>query len=166
MILGMSTANFTLFHVVLSLIGIGSGFVVIFGMLSDKRLPGWTALFLVTTVATSVTGFFFPSTGLDPAQIVGIISLVVLAVALLARYSFHLTGSSRWIYVIAAVLAQWLNTFVAVVQSFQKIPFVHALAPTQKEPTFLIAQVSVVVILGVLAVLAVRRFHPPSASAA
>jgi hypothetical protein len=162
MILGMSTANFTLFHVVLSLLGIASGFVVIFGMLGDKRLPGWTALFLVMTVATSVTGFLLPSTGLDPAQVVGIISLLVLAAALLARYSFHLAGSSRWIYVVAAVLAQWLNTFVALVQSFQKIPFVHALAPTQKEPPFLIAQLLVMVILVLLAVLALRRFHPPS----
>jgi hypothetical protein len=165
MILGMSTASFTLFHVVLSLIGIASGFVVIFAMLSGRRLPGWTALFLVTTVATSVTGFFFPSNGLDPAQIVGIISLLVLAAAVLARYTYHLAGNSRWIYVVAAVLAQWLNTFVAVVQSFQKIPFVHALAPTQKEPPFLVAQLTVMALMIILAVLAIRRFHPPSPAA-
>src|ERR1700733_13940927 len=96
MILGISTANFTLFHVVLSLIGIATGFIVIFGMLGGKRLPGWTALFLITTIATSVTGSFFPSSGLDPAQIVGIISLLVLATAVLARYVYHLSGSSRW----------------------------------------------------------------------
>jgi hypothetical protein len=160
MILGMSTANFTLLHVLLSLVGMVCGFVVIFGMLRDRRLPGWTALFLVTTLATSGTGFLFPSTGLDPAQIVGIISLVVLAAALLTRYAFRLMGSSRWIFVITTITAQWLNTFVAVVQSFQKIPYVHALAPTQKEPPFLIAQVSFMLILVVLAILALRRFHP------
>jgi hypothetical protein len=165
MILGMSTANFTLFHVVLSLVGIVSGFVVIFGMLRDRRLPGWTALFLATTLATSVTGFFFPSTGVDPAQIVGIISLAVLGVALLTRYGLHMMGSARWIYVIATVLAQWLNTFVAVVQSFQKIQFVHALAPTQKEPPFLVAQVLVMLILLVLAIFALRRFRLSSPTA-
>jgi hypothetical protein len=165
MILGMSTASFTLFHVVLSLVGIVSGFVVIFGMLRDRRLPGWTASFLVTTLATSVTGLLFPSTGLDPAQIVGIISLVVLGVALLTRYGIHLKGSSRWIYVIATLLAQWLNTFVAVVQSFQKIPFVHALAPTRKETPFLVAQVLVMLILLALAIFALRRFHPASPTA-
>jgi len=162
MIVGMSTANFTLFHVALSLVGIACGFIVILGMLGNRRLPGWTALFLLTTVATSVTGFLFPSTGLDPAQIVGIVSLLVLAMALLARYGRHLQGGSRWIFVIAAVIAQWLNCFVAVVQSFQKIPFAHALAPTQKEPPFLIAQVFVMLLLVVLAVFAVRRFHPTS----
>jgi hypothetical protein len=165
MILGMSIANFTLFHVVLSLVGIASGFIAIVGMLGNKRFAGWTALFLLTTIATSVTGFMFPSAspGLDPAQIVGIISLVFLGIALLARYSFHLAGKSRWIYVITAVVAQWFNCFVAVIQSFQKIPFAHALAPTQKEPPFLIAQVAVLAILIVSGVLAVRRFHPTSA---
>ena len=166
MILGMSVASLTLFHVILSVVGIISGFIVIFGMLGGKRLPGWTALFLITTVATSVTGFLFPSNGLDPAQIVGIVSLLVLATALLARYNYHLIGKSRWIYVVAAVLAQWLNTFVAVVQSFQKIPFARALAPTQKEPPFLIAQLAVMTLMIALAVLAIRRFHPPSPAVA
>jgi hypothetical protein len=163
MILGMSTANFTLFHVVLSLIGIASGFIVIGGALINRRLPGWTALFLLTTAATSVTGFLFPSTGLDPAQILGIVSLLVLAVTSLAYYRFHLNGSPRWIFVISAALAQWLNCFVAVVQSFQKIPFAHALAPTQKEPPFLIAQVFVLLLVAVAAVFATRRFHPAPA---
>jgi hypothetical protein len=164
MILGMSTANFTLFHVVLSLIGIASGFIVILAMLSSKLLPGWTALFLLTTVATSVTGFLFPSTGLDPAQILGIVSLLVLAVTLLARYHFHLNGSSRWIFVVTVAIAQWLNCFVAVVQSFQKFPFAHALAPTQKEAPFLIAQVCVLLLMVALAVFAIRKFHPTSAA--
>jgi hypothetical protein len=132
-------------------------------MLSSRRVPGWTALFLLTTVATSVTGFLFPSTGLDPAQILGIVSLVFLATALLAYYRSHLRGSSRWIFVVSAIFAQWLNCFVAVVQSFQKIPLAHALAPTQKEPPFLIAQVCVLLLLVVLAVFATRKYHPAPA---
>ena len=164
MILGMSIAIFTAFHVALSLVGIASGFLVIVGMLGNKSLPRWTALFLLTTVATSVTGFLFPSTGIDPAQVVGIVSLVALAAALIARYTYRLAGNSRWVYIVAAVLAQWLNSFVAVVQSFQKIPFVHALAPTQKEPPFLIAQVGLMVLMVLLGVFAFRRFHPTSAA--
>jgi hypothetical protein len=162
MILGMSIASFTAFHVALSLVGITSGFLVIIGMLSNKSLPIWTALFLLTTVATSVTGFLFPSTGIDPAQAVGIISLLVLAAALIARYTYRLVGKSRWTYIVTAALAQWLNSFVAVVQSFQKIPFVHALAPTQKEPPFLIAQVALLAFMVLLGVLALRRFRPTS----
>jgi hypothetical protein len=133
-------------------------------MLGNKSLPGWTALFLLTTVATSVTGFLFPSTGIDPAQVVGIVSLVALAAALIARYTYHLVGISRAVYILTAVLAQWLNSFVAVVQSFQKIPIVHMLAPTQKEPPFLIAQVGLVVLMVLLGVFAFRRFHPTSAA--
>src|SRR5439155_8179662 len=96
----------------ISLVGIGSGFVVIFGLLAGKRLDGWTALFLVTTVATSVTGFGFPFDHLLPSHKVGIISLAVLAVAILARYAFHLAGGWRRIYVISAVTALYLNVFV------------------------------------------------------
>src|SRR5271169_2429379 len=121
MILGMSTATYTFLHVLISLVGIGSGLVVMLGFLTGKRLGGWTALFLATTVATSVTGFGFPFDHLLPSHKIGILSLVVLAVAILARYVFHLTGSWRRIYVISAAVALYLNVFVAVVQAFLKV---------------------------------------------
>jgi hypothetical protein len=160
MILGISTSTFTLVHVVLSLVGIFAGLVVLFGMFSSKRPMGWTALFLATTVLTSVTGFFFPLDHLLPSHIVGILSLVVLAVAILALYAYHLAGSWRWIYVAGTVVALYLNVFVGVVQAFQKVPPLSALAPTQSEPPFVIAQVVVLVIFIVLGVFAVRSFHP------
>jgi hypothetical protein len=160
MILGISTSTFTLVHVVLSLVGIFAGLVVLFGMFSSKRLTGWTALFLATTVLTSVTGFFFPLDHLLPSHIVGILSLVVLAVAILALYAYHLAGSWRWIYVAGAVVALYLNVFVGVVQAFQKVPPLSALAPTQSEPPFVITQVAVLVIFIALGVFAVRSFHP------
>jgi len=162
MILGMSIATFTLVHVVLSLVGIFAGLVVVFGMLGSKKLDGWTALFLATTVLTSVTGFFFPFDKILPSHIVGIISLVVLAGAILALYALHLAGPWRWIYVVSAVLALYLNVFVGVVQAFQKVPLLASLAPTQSEPPFLIAQAVVLVIFVVLGIAAVRSFHPPA----
>ena len=160
MILGISTSTFTLVHVVLSLLGIFAGLVVLFGMFSSKRLNGWTALFLATTVLTSATGFFFPFDHLLPSHIVGLLSLVVLAVAILALYAYHLAGAWRWIYVAGTVVALYLNVFVGVVQAFQKVPPLSALAPTQSEPPFVIAQVVVLVIFIVLGVFAVRSFHP------
>ena len=160
MILGMSTTTFTLVHVALSLVGIVSGLVVLFGMLEVKRLEGWTALFLATTVLTSVTGFFLPHDHLLPSDVVGIISLVALAAAILALYVLGLAGPWRWIYVVGAVVALYLNVFVLVAQAFQKVPFLHPLAPTQSEPPFLVAQLVVLAIFIVLGVLAVRRFHP------
>jgi hypothetical protein len=159
MILGMSTATFTLLHVLISLVGIGSGFVVVYGLLAGKRLDGWTATFLTTTVLTSLTGFLFPVEHLLPSHVIGIISLVALAVAIPARYARHLAGPWRWIYVVSAVLALYLNCFVAVVQSFMKIPDLRALAPTQKEPPFLVAQGAVMSIFVVLGVLAVKKFR-------
>jgi hypothetical protein len=160
MILGMSLPTFTLLHVVISLIGIVAGFVVVFGMFASNRMPGWTALFLVTTILTSVTGFFFPFTKLLPSHIVGIISLVVLAICLLALYVNHLRGSWRWIYVATALLALYLNVFVGVVQAFLKIQPLKELAPTQAEPPFMIAQGVVLLLFIVLFVAAVRTFHP------
>ena len=162
MILGMSTSTFTLVHVVLSLVGILAGLVVVFGMFGSKKLDGWTALFLATTVLTSVTGFFFPFDKILPSHIVGIISLVVLALAILALYAFHLAGPWRWIYVVSAMLALYLNVFVGVVQAFQKLPLLASLAPTQSEPPFLIAQAVVLVIFVGLGIAAVRAFHPPA----
>ena len=159
MILGMSTSTFTLMHVVLSLIGIFSGAIVLFGMFSSKRLDGWTALFLTTTVLTSVTGFFFPADHLLPSHIVGVISLLVLAVAILALYFYRLAGAWRRIYVVSATVALYLNVFVGVVQAFLKVPFLNALAPTQTEPPFLIMQLVVLALFVVLTVVAAIRFH-------
>jgi hypothetical protein len=166
MILGMTTSTFTLVHVLLSLVGIGSGFVVIFGLLTGKRLDGWTALFLATTVATSVSGFGFPFDHLLPSHKVGIISLVVLTLAILARYAFHLAGAWRRIYVISAVSALYLNVFVGVVQAFLKIPALKGLAPKQTEPPFLVAQLVVLVIFVGLTILAAKKFHAEPARAA
>lgn len=164
MILGLSTHAFTVVHVIISLIGIASGLIVVFGMLGSRRLGNWTALFLLTTILTSVTGFFFPIHGVTPALTVGVISLVILAVALLARYVKHLVGAWRWIWVVTAVAALWFNTFVLVVQSFLKLPALHALAPNGNEPPFLIAQGAVLIVLVVLGVAAVIKFRPAPAA--
>jgi hypothetical protein len=166
MILGMSTSTFTLIHVVLSLVGILAGLVVLFGMFGSKRLTGWTALFLATTVLTSVTGYFFPADRILPSHIVGAVSLVVLAIAILALYSRHLAGAWRWIYVVAAVASLYLNVFVLVVQGFLKVPMLKALAPTQSEPPFVIAQFVVLAIFIVLGIAAVRSFRPQVDAAA
>ena len=158
--------TFTAIHVVISLIGIFSGLVVMFGMLAGKPLDGWTMIFLLTTAATSMTGFFFPFHGLTPAIVVGGISLVILAIAVLARYGGHLAGAWRWVYVVSAVIALYFNVFVLVVQLFQKVPALKALAPTQSEPPFLIAQIAVLAIFVVLGVVATIRFHPKPSTAA
>jgi hypothetical protein len=158
MILGM--ISFTKVHVVISLIAIVSGFFVAFGLLTAKRFNGLTAFFLLTTVATSVTGFFFPFHGFTPAIGVGIVSLVVLAVAIFAQYGRRLTGPWRWIYVVTAMIALYLNVFVLIVQLFQKVPALKALAPTQSEPPFQIGQLVTLALFVVLAILAVRRFRP------
>jgi hypothetical protein len=154
--------TFTKVHVVISLIAIFAGFVVAFGLLAAKRLNGWTAVFLVMTLLTSVTGFFFPFHGFTPAIAVGIVSLVVLAMAIFARYGRKLNHAWRWIYVINAVLALYLNVFVLIVQLFQKVPALKALAPTQAEPPFAVAQLGALVIFVVLTVFAAIRFRPSS----
>jgi hypothetical protein len=155
----MFLKTFTLIHVLISLVGIASGFVVMYGLLAGKPLRSWTAWFLATTVATSVTGFFFPFHGFTPAYAVGAISLVVLAVAILARYSFHLVGAWRWIYVVSSLSALYFNVFVLVVQVFQKVPALKALAPTQSEPPFLVTQLIVLTLFIVLGILAAIRFR-------
>lgn len=160
MILGMSVSTFTLLHVVISLIGIFAGLIVLFGMFRAKRLNNWTALFLVTTVLTSVTGFFFPRDQLLPSHVVGAISLVVLTVAILAFYTYRLARSWRWIYVASAVAALYFNVFVGVVQAFQKLSFLQPLAPTQSEPPFLVAQAVVLALFVIFGIVAVRLFHP------
>ncbi|MGA8525076.1 MAG: hypothetical protein WB629_03270 [Candidatus Sulfotelmatobacter sp.] len=160
MILGMTTATFTLVHVLLSLVGIASGLLVVYGMLRAKRFDGATAIFLVTTALTSLTGFLFPVEHILPSHVLGVISLVALAIAIPARYALRLAGAWRAIYVVSAVLALYLNVFVLVAQIFMKVPAAHALAPTQKEPPFLIAQVVVMVIFVGLGFFAVKKFRP------
>lgn len=166
MILGMSVAMFTTVHVTLSLIGIVAGLIVLFGMIEGRQFGSWAAVFLTLTVLTSVTGFPIPPFGLDPPRIVGILSLVLLAFAILALYAFRLGGAWRWIYVATASAALYLNCFVGVVQAFQKVAFLNALAPTQAEPPFAIAQVGVLAIFVLLGVLALRNFHPAARHAA
>lgn len=160
MILGMSIATFTIVHVIISLIAIATGLVVFAGLMRSESQPGWTAAFLITTILTSVTGFMFPISVLTPALITGAISLTVLAVTLLALYVFRLMRAWRWVYVITALAALYFNCLVLVVQSFQKIPFLHALAPTQSEAPFLAAQTVVLVLFLIFGFFAVRRFHP------
>ena len=160
MVLGMSIETFTLLHVVISLVGIATGLVALGGMLSGNRLPGWTAVFLGTTVLTTVTGFLFPITAFTPALGVGILSSLILAVALAALYAFHLAGAWRPIYVITAIAALYLNVFVLVVQSFQKLSVLQPLAPTQSEPPFLFAQGAVLALFVLAGVLALMRFRP------
>jgi K+-transporting ATPase A subunit len=150
---------FTKLHVVISLIGILSGLVVMFGLLVGQKLNRWTALFLISTLATSATGFFFPFHGVTPAIIVGIISLVLLAVAILARYARHLAGHWRLIYVVSAMIALYLNVFVLVVQLFQKVPALKALAPTQSEPPFAVTQLVVLALFASLTIIAAIKFR-------
>jgi hypothetical protein len=162
MILGLSIHAFTMLHVVISLIGIVAGLVVLYGMINSHEIGGWTVLFLAATILTSLTGFLFPRVGFTPAQGVGLVSIFVLTAALLAQYVFNLAGPWRWIYVASAVMALYLNVFVGVVQAFKKVPFLQRLAPTQSEPSFIIAQTVMLVIFGVLGYLAVKKFHPMS----
>ncbi len=159
MILGMSTATYTLLHVLISLIGIGSGLIVMVGFLTGKGLDGLTAVFLTTTALTSVSGFGFPFDHLLPSHILGIISLVVLAVTIPARYVFHLAGAWRGTYVVGAAIALYLNVFVLIAQLFMKVPALKALAPTEKEPPFRVAQLTVMLVFVVLTIFAAKRFH-------
>jgi F0F1-type ATP synthase assembly protein I len=165
MMLGLSPEAFTLLHVIISLIAIVSGIIVVGGMMGSRRLPGWTALFLLTTVLTSVTGLMFPGTTLTPARIFAIISLVVLLPTLVALYGFRLRGAWRWIYAGGAVIALYLNVFVLIAQAFAKIPVLQPLAPTQSEPPFLTAEIFVMAIFILLLVLAIKKFHPEHAAA-
>jgi hypothetical protein len=150
-------------HVALSLIGIVSGLVVLYGLLTGMALGGWTALFLATTILTSITGFPLPPFGFDPPRAVGVLSLILLAIAVGAHYLFHLAGAWRWVYVVTAMAALYLNCFVLVIQGFLKVPALHELAPTQSEPPFLVAQGAVLILFIVLGFLAARKFHPRAA---
>ncbi len=150
---------FTFIHVAISLAAVVSGFIVLFGMIRNQRLNRWTAFFLATTVATSVTGFGFPITGMTPGIALGIISLVILPMVIYARYSRHLTGLWRPVYVIGAIFAFYLNFVVLIVQSFQKVGPLNALAPTQSEPPFLGVQIVSLIAFIALGTLAVKRFR-------
>jgi hypothetical protein len=156
----MDSQAFTLLHVAISLVAIGTGFIVIYGLFTASRMAGITALFLATTALTSLTGYFFHRQHILPSHVVGAIAMVVLAVTVLALYSFHLRGTWRGVYVIGATLSLYFNVFVLVAQAFLKIPGLHVLAPTGTEPPFAIAQGIVLVLFIVIGVTALRRFRP------
>jgi hypothetical protein len=159
---GRRSMSLTKIHVVISLIGILSGLVVLIGLIIGRRFNGWTVLFLSSTVTTSATGFFFPFHGVTPAIIVGFISLFLLAVAIFARYFRRLVGLWRPIFVITAMISLYLNVFVLIAQLFQKVPSLKAVAPTQTEPPFLVAQLSTLLIFLLLTIVATIRFRMES----
>jgi len=155
----MILTAYTILHVAISLVAIAAGFVVVKGLLTANRLDGWTRLFLITTILTSVTGFGFPVDHFMPSHALGILSLLALGVAVYARYPCQMAGGWRATYVISAIISLYFNVFVLVVQSFLKIPPLHALAPEGTEPPFAIAQGIVLVVFIVLGVLATKRFR-------
>ena len=157
---------YTIIHTVISLVAIVTGFVVLFGLLAGKRLDGWTKWFLITAVATTVTGFFFPFHGFTRAIGLGIIFLPFLALTIYARYSKQLAGAWRWIYTIGAVISLYFNVFVLVVQAFEKVPFLHAMAPTQTEGPFKLTQLVALALFIMFGIAAVIRFRPEPARAA
>jgi hypothetical protein len=165
MILGMSLSTFVTVHVIISLIGIVAGIIVMFGMLGSNRMPGLTAIFLLFTILTSATGFLIPplvSDKLLPSHIIGALSLVLLAVACFALYGQKLSGRWRLIYVLTALISLYLNVFVLVIQSFLKIPALHARAPSvpPSEPPFAIVQGIVLVFFVIVIIGAIRRYRP------
>ena len=164
-ILGLSVPAFTALHVIISLIGIGAGIVVLIAMAANNSLKGWTALFLLTTALTSITGFFFHSVAFGPPHIFGIVTLVMFIPILVGLYGKHLSGWWRLIYIVGAAFVLWLNAVVGVIQFFQKVSFLNPLAPTQTEPPFLVAQAILLVVIVVLALVAAVRFRPAPDSA-
>ncbi len=164
MVFGMSLQTYTAIHVAISLIAIVSGLIVLAGMFSAKLMNGLTALFLATTAATSITGYGFPFVKVTPADILGALSLIALAIAVFARYSKRLASGWRRTYVITAVIALYFNVFVLVVQSFEKVHVLHALAPTQTEAPFAVAQLLVLALFTIAGLMAVKRFRPDAPS--
>jgi hypothetical protein len=160
MILGMSLATYTTVHVIISLIGIASGFIVLFGLLNGRLFGPWNSLFLITTVLTSVTGFGFPNTKVTPGIVLGILSLIALAIAIFALYARHLSGAWRRTYAITAMIALYFNVFVLIAQLFEKVPAIHALAPTQTEAPFKVAQILLLVLFAILISVAAKKFRP------
>ena len=162
MMLGLSLSEFTTLHVVISLIAIVAGLIVMFGMVGSNKAPGLTAIFLIFTILTSVTGFMFPFNGVTPGILIGILSVILLAIACLALYSMKLAGAWRWIYVLTALISLYLNVFVLVIQSFLKIPTLHELAPGNPPagPAFAAVQVIVLVFFVIMIIQVWRRFRP------
>jgi hypothetical protein len=164
MILGMSTSAFTTLHVIISLIGIGTGFIVLYGLFSGKLLSPWNVVFLVTTILTSLTGFAFPNDKVTPGIVLGILSMIVLAIALVALYVFDLKGPWRRTYAITAMIALYFNVFVLIAQIFEHVPTFHALAPTGTEPPFKIAQSLLLLLFIGLITVAAKKFRNPLVS--
>jgi hypothetical protein len=164
MILGMSLSTYTTLHVLISLIAIGTGFIVLYGLINGRLLGPWNAVFLVTTILTSLTGFPFPNSKVTPGIILGVLSLIVLAIALLALYAFHLRGVWRRTYAITAMIALYFNVFVLIAQIFEHVPAFHALAPTGTETPFKVAQTLLLVLFAVLITAAAKKFRTPLVS--
>jgi hypothetical protein len=163
MVLGMSLASYTILHVIICFLAIGSGFIVLFGLLSGKLLSPWNGFFLITTVLTSVTGFLFPYTKVTPGIILGILSMIVLVIAIAALYIFHLDGGWRRTYAITALMALYFNLFALVAQTFEHVPAIHALAPTGTETPFKLAQLTLLILTVIFITIAAKRFRNPSA---
>jgi hypothetical protein len=166
MVLGMSLSAFTMLHVIISLIGIGTGFIVLFGLINGRLLSPWNVVFLVTTILTSLTGFAFPNDKITPGIILGILSTIVLAIALVALYAFHLRGAWRRTYAITAMIALYFNVFVLIAQTFEHVPTFHALAPTGTETPFKVAQLLLLVLFAVLISAAAKKFRNPTPASA
>jgi hypothetical protein len=160
MFLGLSLVQFTYLHVFLSLVGIGAGVFIVFGLLTSRRLNILTTLFLLTTVATSLTGFLFPFNGITPGIILGVLSLIVLALAIVALYVKKLVGPWRGIYAVSACVAFYFNFFVLIAQSFAKVPALHSFAPTQASPGFAVTEGVVLLVFILLTIRAYKKFHP------
>ena len=162
MMLGLSLSAFTTLHVIISLIAIVAGLIVMFGMLGSNRQGSLTAIFLLFTVLTSVTGFMFPFNGVTPGILIGILSCILLAIACVALYGMHLAGPWRWIYVVTALVSLYLNVFVLVIQTFLKVPSLHAIAPGEPPggPVFGAVQGIVLLFFVVMIIRVWRRFHP------
>lgn len=160
MMIGMTLATFTFLHVLISLVGIASGLIAMTKLLRSRPSRSWTGLFLSATILTSATGFLFPFAKLLPSHVVGLLSLLTLAVAVLSLYGKHLSGIWRPIYVVSAMMSLYLNVFVLIVQSFLKIAPLKALAPTQTEPAFLIVQTAALLFFAIFTIFAAVRFHP------
>jgi hypothetical protein len=159
MVLGMSLAAFTGLHVIISLIGIGTGFIVLLGLFRGKLLVPWNGIFLVATILTSVTGFFFPFTKVTPGIILGVLSLIALVIAVFALYVRHLSGGWRRAYAITAMTAQYFNVFVLIAQLFRKVPALHAIAPTGTEVPFKVSQLILLVLFIYFIAIAAKRFR-------
>jgi hypothetical protein len=161
LILGMSLSTYTILHVLISLIAIGTGFIVLYGLINGKLLSPWNAAFLVTTILTSLTGFAFPNDKVTPGIILGVLSMIVLTIALVALYAFHLRGGWRRTYAVTAMIALYFNVFVLIAQTFEHVPAFHALAPTGTEAPFKAAQLLLLVLFAVVITTAAKKFRNP-----